>query len=160
MRRWIVLALFLVVVLGGGLAIGFATVPGAWYAALQKPAITPPNWLFAPAWTILYVLIAIVGWRTFERDKMGTEMKLWVGQLMLNFTWSPVFFRFQDPYRALVLIVMMLILIFWFLKLTWSRDRVTAWLFVPYVVWSSYATLLNVLIWYMNRDPSPPPLFQ
>ena len=156
MRRWIVLALFLIVVVGGGMAIGIATVPGEWYAGLQKPVITPPDWVFASAWTILYILIAIAGWRTFERDKLGTEMKLWVGQLALNFTWSPVFFLFQDPYRALVLIVLMLVLILWFLKRTWNLDRVTAWLFVPYAVWVAYATTLNALIWHMNRTPGSP----
>jgi len=70
-KNWPALILFLILVVGGGLAIGFVTAPGAWYAGLAKPSFNPPNWLFAPVWTALYVLIGIAGWRTFERDRGG-----------------------------------------------------------------------------------------
>ena len=92
MNQLVPLVLFLVLVVGGGLAIGFVTAPGDWYAGLAKPAFNPPNWLFAPVWTVLYVLIAVTGWRTFERDRGGWPMRLWWAQLALNFLWSPVFF--------------------------------------------------------------------
>ena len=83
---------FLLLVVGGGLLIGFLTIPGPWYEALAKPSFNPPNWLFGPVWTILYVLIAIAGWRIWRRDPRGTPMKLWWLQLVLNFLWSPSFF--------------------------------------------------------------------
>src|SRR6185369_13778666 len=86
------LILLLVLAVGGGLAIGFLTAPGEWYAGLAKPAFNPPNWIFAPVWTVLYVLIAVAGWRIFKRDRRGWPMTLWWGQLALNFLWSPVFF--------------------------------------------------------------------
>ena len=159
MRRWLILALFLIVTVGGGIAIGILTVPGAWYESLVKPAITPPNWLFGPVWTIVYILIAVSGFRTFERDKSGPGMKLWVGQLVVNFSWSPMFFIAQDPYRALVLIVLLFGLTLWYISVTWNRDRIAAWLFVPYAVWLGYATTLNTMIWLLNRNPVPEPLF-
>src|SRR5215203_2375160 len=92
MNRWIVLVGFLGLAVGGGLAIGSVTVPGEWYAGLAKPAFNPPNWLFAPVWTVLYVLIAFAGWRTFEHNRGGGVMRLWWAQLVLNFLWSPTFF--------------------------------------------------------------------
>jgi len=85
------LLVFLVLVVGAGWAIGVTNLPGAWYAGLAKPAFNPPNWVFAPVWTVLYVLIAIAGWRVWTRDRAGWPMKLWAAQLALNWAWSPVF---------------------------------------------------------------------
>src|SRR4051794_28977474 len=82
------------------------TAPGEWYAALAKPSFNPPNWLFAPVWTVLYVLIAVAGWRTFERDQRGGPMKLWWAQLALNFLWSPVFFGAHRIGLALLIILL------------------------------------------------------
>jgi benzodiazapine receptor len=65
MNRYVTLALFLILVLGGGTLMGASNIPGPWYEALQKPWFNPPNWLFGPAWTVLYILIAIAGWRTW-----------------------------------------------------------------------------------------------
>lgn len=87
MNRTLSLILFLVLVVGGGLAISYVTAPGEWYAGLAKPSFNPPNWLFAPVWTVLYVLIAVAGWRTFERDRAGWPMRVWWAQLGLNFLW-------------------------------------------------------------------------
>src|SRR6185437_4556277 len=90
--RRLALIPFLILVAGGGLAIGFLTAPGEWYAGLAKPSFNPPNWLFAPVWTLLYVLIAIAGWRIWRRDAGGWPTRLWWAQLVLNFLWSPIFF--------------------------------------------------------------------
>src|SRR5689334_24917042 len=92
MNRWLSLLGFLVLVIGGGLAIGYLTAPGEWYAGLTKPSFNPPAWMFAPVWSVIYVLIAVAGWRTFERDRRGWPMRLWWAQIALNFLWSPVFF--------------------------------------------------------------------
>ena len=95
------LILFLLLVVGGGLVIGYLTAPGDWYAQLAKPAFNPPGWVFAPVWTTLYVLIAISGWRVSRRQEghsTRTSIRLWWIQLALNFLWSPVFFR-NAPYR-------------------------------------------------------------
>jgi translocator protein len=141
---------FIAVVVGGGLLIGATNLPGAWYAGLTKPSLTPPNWLFAPAWTVIYTLIAVAGWRTFQRRPLGLAMALWVVQLALNFLWSPVMFTLHAIAAALFIILAMLTVIFAFIAVQWPRDRIAAWLFVPYAVWVTYASMLNAAILRLN----------
>lgn len=150
MNRYVTLALFLVLVVGGGILIGTGNIPGEWYAALQKPWFNPPNWLFGPAWTFLYILIAIAGWRTWERNSSGRAMKLWWLQLALNFLWSPIFFTAHAVGGALAVIIALLLVILAFIALTWNRDRVAALLFAPYAAWVAFATMLNASIWWLN----------
>jgi benzodiazapine receptor len=150
MSRWIALIGFLVLTAGGGLAIGFLTAPDEWYAGLIKPAFNPPNWLFAPVWTTLYVLIAVAGWRTFERNRGGWPMRLWWAQLVLNFLWSPVFFAAHRIGLALLVILLLLAAILAFIIMSWRKDRVAAWLFAPYAAWVAFASVLNGAIWLLN----------
>lgn len=142
--------LFLLLVLGGGLLIGYATLPGEWYASLAKPPFNPPNWVFAPAWTLLYVLIAVAGWRTWERERAGAAMKIWALQLVLNFAWSPTFFGAKLVGPALVVILALLASIALFIATVWNRDRVSGWLFAPYSLWVAFATLLNASLLLLN----------
>lgn len=150
LRNYLSLAIFLVVVVGGGLVIGFITLPGEWYASLAKPPFNPPNWIFGPTWTVLYVLIAIAGWRIWEHDAHSTPMKLWVAQLILNFAWSPIFFGAKQPALGLVVIVAVLATIVWFIRTARRSDRLAAGLFVPYALWVAFATLLNASIVILN----------
>jgi tryptophan-rich sensory protein len=150
MNRIIPPVLFLVLAVGGGLAIGFLTAPGAWYAGLAKPSFNPPNWLFAPVWTALYILIAIAGWRIFERDRGGLPMLLWWAQLVLNFVWSPVFFAAHQIGLALVVILLLLAAILAFIATAWRKDRPAAWMFVPYAAWVAFASALNAAIFALN----------
>lgn len=147
----IVLAGFLVLTIGGGLLIGFVTRPGAWYAGLAKPSFNPPNWVFAPVWLLLYVLIAIAGARTFEQGS-SAALILWAGQLALNFAWSPIFFRLHRPGLALAIIVALLAVIVTFIIQRWDADFVSALLFVPYACWVAFATVLNASIVVLNRS--------
>ena len=94
MRRPLIYAIFLLAVLGIGLLIGTVTRPDGWYAALAKPPFNPPNWVFGPVWTVLYVMIAIAGARTWESGTGGSD--LWLAQMALNFAWTPVFFRLHS----------------------------------------------------------------
>lgn len=141
---------FILLVVGGGLLIGFFTAPGPWYAALAKPSFNPPNWLFGPVWTILYVLVAIAGWRIWQRERDGRAMKLWWLQLVLNFLWSPVFFGLERTGSALVVILALLAAILAFIAAAWKLDRPSAWLFAPYAAWVAFASLLNAAIWSLN----------
>jgi tryptophan-rich sensory protein len=150
MKKWPALILFLILVVGGGLAIGFLTAPGAWYAGLAKPPFNPPDWLFAPVWTVLYVLIAIAGWRTFERDRSGWSIRIWWVQLVLNFLWSPVFFTAHQIGIALAVILLLLTAILAFIGSSWRQDSVAAWLFVPYAAWVGFASALNAAILALN----------
>ena len=150
MQRCPTLLLFLILVLGGGLLIGYATLPGAWYASQAKPPFNPPNWIFGPAWTLLYVLIAVAGWRTWLRETTGTAMKIWGAQLALNFLWSPTFFGARMIGPALVVIVLLLASIVLFIARVWNRDRLSGWLFAPYAAWVAFATLLNASLLWLN----------
>ncbi|SLN44949.1 TspO/MBR family protein [Falsiruegeria litorea R37] len=141
---------FLVLVIGGGIAIGIMTAPGEWYAALSKPWFTPPNWVFGPAWTVLYVLIALAGWRSYAADARSTQSKLWWTQLALNFAWSPVFFALQQPGLALAVIVALLTVITLFIRVSWSSDRPSALAMFPYLAWVAFASLLNLSIVFLN----------
>lgn len=149
-HRTLSLVVFIAVVLGCGMAIGYLTLPGAWYAALAKPSFNPPNWVFAPVWSTLYVLIAVAGWRVFMREPRGPMMTLWLAQMALNFAWSPVFFGAHAIGFALVIIVALLASIVAFIAVAWPRERIAAMLFVPYAAWVGFATLLNLRLWMLN----------
>ncbi|WP_170352038.1 TspO/MBR family protein [Ruegeria atlantica] len=150
MSNWMVRIAFLALVMGGGILIGTLTAPGEWYAQLSKPAFNPPNWIFGPVWTVLYVLIAMVGWRQFETDRSSTAMKQWWAQMGLNFLWSPAFFVLQLPWFALVVIVALLAVIFMFIAQVRNSDQVSALAFLPYFAWVAFATALNLSIAILN----------
>ncbi|WP_254447942.1 TspO/MBR family protein [Ruegeria arenilitoris] len=141
---------FLLLVIGGGITVGILTGPGEWYANLNKPAFNPPNWIFGPVWTVLYVLIALAGWRTFENNLPSLEMKIWWVQLGLNFVWSPVFFVLHQPWVALGVIVLLLTTIIIFIRRNWVADRVSAVAFIPYLLWVGFASILNLSIAVLN----------
>lgn len=138
----------LVVVVGG--VIGAGNLPDAWYTGLAKAPWNPPNWVFGPAWFLLYVLIGIAGWRTFLRAPRSVEMALWVGQLLLNWAWSPTWFTLHAIWPAYAIIVAMFVLIVGFIVLSWRRDRLAAWLFVPYALWVAFASTLNLAVALLN----------
>jgi benzodiazapine receptor len=141
---------FILLTLGGGLLIGLINLPDEWYQSLAKPWFTPPDWLFGPAWTILYILIGIAGARTYARSRRSPVMTCWIAQLVLNFAWSPAFFGLKSPSLGLMIIIPLLLLILAFIGLSWKRDRISSVLFMPYAVWVAYATALNAAIASMN----------
>lgn len=150
LQRYLSLLIFLLVVLGGGLLIGYATLPGDWYASLNKPPFNPPNWVFAPVWSALYVCIAVAGWRTSRLRPGSGAMRVWVAQLALNFLWSPTFFGAKMIGLALVVILLLFAAIVLFVGRVWQSDRLSGWLFVPYAAWVAFATLLNASIFWLN----------
>lgn len=144
------LIVFVLAVVLTGMLIGYATLPGEWYASLNKPSFTPPNWVFGPVWTVLYVVIAIAGLRCWVRDRNSTAMKLWFVQMALNFLWSPVFFGAQQPGLALVVVIAALAAVLGFIATAWTRDRLAAILFLPYAAWTAFATVLTAGVVIMN----------
>ena len=127
--------------------------PDAWFAALAKPSWNPPNWLFAPVWTALYVMIAIAGGRVFAAADSGLvpARVFWIVQLVLNGLWTFLFFSLHQIDLALLDIVALLVEIAGFITVTWNRDRPAALLFVPYMAWVGFATALNAALWLLNR---------
>jgi tryptophan-rich sensory protein len=144
------LLVFVVGVVGIGWLIGATNLPGEWYAALAKPGFVPPNWAFPVAWTILYIMIAVAGWRTFRREPSGRAMQVWAAQLALNFVWSPAMFTMHQIGAALVILICLFVAIVTYISLETSRDRLAAALFVPYAAWVAFAGLLNAAIWRLN----------
>ncbi|MEM8970698.1 MAG: TspO/MBR family protein [Pseudomonadota bacterium] len=148
--RVLILLLFLALVMGGGLTIGYLTRPGDWYLQLAKPSFNPPGRVFGPVWTVLYVMIAVAGWRLWYAAEAGLARALWWLQLVLNFSWSPAFFAAHQIGAALAIIVVLLITIVSMIALTWRHDRTTALLFLPYAAWVAFATALNTAIFQLN----------
>ncbi len=144
------LAVLVLAVVLTGMLIGYATLPGEWYASLNKPSFTPPNWVFGPVWTVLYIVIAIAGWLCWVRDRNSTATKLWFVQMALNFLWSPVFFGAQQPGWALVVVVVALVTVLAFIASAWAKDRLAAILFLPYAAWTAFATALTAGVVAMN----------
>lgn len=147
--RIVFLGVSLVIVLGVGFAIGLTIRPGEWYASLSKPFFTPPNWLFGPAWTAIYILIAVAGWRVALVTGFKTpSFRLWILQLLLNWSWTPVFFGLHQMAVGLLVVVALLVTVIAFILKV--PDRIAAWCFVPYALWLGYATVLNAGVLALN----------
>ncbi len=146
---------FLVICLGISVAGGAATASsvGTWYQTLQKPFFNPPNWLFAPVWTALYIMMAIAGWRVWRAHGLRgarAAMALFAVQLALNLAWSFLFFGYRMIGAALIEIILLLMAILVTTVLFWKRDRLAGMLFVPYAGWVAFATILNFALWRLN----------
>lgn len=126
--------------------------PGPWFEGLAKPSWNPPNWLFGPVWTLLYIAMAVAGWLVWKRsgERATPVLGLWFVQLVLNAAWSWLFFGLHRPPLALVDIVALLACIVAFAILARRISPVSSWLFVPYVLWVAFATALNATIWRLN----------
>jgi len=145
------LVVFLALV-GLAAAFGAQFAPGDWYEGLHKPPLTPPNWIFAPVWSILYVAIASSAWLVWRSsDVLSAALVLWGAQLALNAVWSYLFFGLQRPGLALVEIVVLLGLVAATTRWFWSVSLAAGLLFVPYLAWVSFAVYLNAGFWQLNR---------
>jgi len=150
-----VLMLFFVARNGAAFYAGIMTQPqiATWYSALAKPGWTPPKWLFGPVWTILYSLMAIAGWQVWSAplsEWPSIALRVFVGQRVLNFLWSPVFFNLHLIGTVVVIIFLLLLSLLLFLDNARKVDGFAASLFIPYVLWVSFAAALNYTIWTMN----------
>ena len=150
MNRRQSLIVFLVAAVGIGLLIGATNLPGQWYANLSKPSFNPPNWVFPPTWTVLYILIAVAGWRTWLQERNGLALQLWFVQMLLNFSWSPVFFGLHHMALGLAIILALLAAIVGFISVQARENRTAALLFVPYAAWVAYAATLNFALLRLN----------
>jgi benzodiazapine receptor len=147
----LILLAFVVFSVAGGSFIGYFSIPGPWYAALNKPAFNPPNWIFGPVWTVLYILIGIAGARVWLNHRDSPLPKLWFAQMALNFAWPLVFFAAQRPDLALPVLIAMLILILAFIAMAWHRDRPSALMFTALCALGQLRRALNGAIWWLNR---------
>ncbi len=149
-RHGLALAGFILLTFAAPAVSAFIDMPGAWYAALQKPAWNPPAWLFGPVWTLLYVLMAVAAWLVWKRVGFGRPLGLYLVQLVLNAAWTPIFFSAHAMVPALIVIVALWVAILLTL-LSFRRVNATAGgLFVPYLAWVTFATYLNFTLWRLN----------
>jgi tryptophan-rich sensory protein len=149
-RTLVVTVIFIALVVTVGSVIGINTGPDTWYTALEKPPFNPPNWLFAPVWFTLYVLIGIAGARSYLRDASSPSAFLWAGQMLLNWAWTPTWFTLHLLWPAFAIIAAIFAMIIAFIVVNWKKDRVSALLFVPYAMWVGFASILNLSIALLN----------
>ena len=127
-----------------------------WYLTLVKPVFNPPNWLFGPVWTILYIMIGVSGglvWSKLESNPEAVKKAFgfFVIQLALNALWSYLFFGLHNPLLAFIEIILLWFMIFETYNLFKKVDKIAAYLLLPYLAWVSFATVLNFSIWWLNK---------
>ena len=132
---------------------GAAFPPDQWFVALAKPSWQPPNYLFGPVWTTLYLMMGIAAglvWLRGPSPAVRAALIVFVGQLVLNALWTPVFFGAHALGAALIVIVLMWLAIALTIALFWRVRPLTAALLLPYLAWVSFATALNAALWRLN----------
>ena len=130
--------------------LGVTSIPDEWYAGLNKPSWNPPAWLFGPAWTTLYTLMAIAAWLVWKRVAFTRALGFYFVQLILNAAWTPIFFGAHAMGWALVEISIMWIAILLTLLSFLRVQKTAGLLLVPYLAWVSFATFLNFTLWRLN----------
>lgn len=158
MNKYQKIAIFVATCIAVGYLSGTATQSSVttWFPTLIKPSFNPPGWLFAPVWSLLYTMMGIAAglvWSRidFEREAVRKALIFFVIQLALNALWSILFFGLKNPMLALIEIVLLWLMIYEtyvkFLKI----DKIAGYLFIPYLLWVSFATVLNASIWWLNK---------
>ena len=149
------LLIWVVALIAIGGVIGSLTKPeiSTWYSTLHRPTLTPPNYIFPVAWTILYGMIGTCGWLIWRFpvfSKLSVIKTLYVTQLILNWSWTPLFFHYHLTGHSLVVLVLMDILVATLIFLAYRKMRAVSLLMLPYLSWILFATYLNFYIWWCN----------
>ena len=138
-------------------AIGsFFTVPSipTWYASINKPDFNPPNWVFGPVWTVLFILMGIslylVWEKGFEKKEVRFAVYVFFVQLVLNIAWSLLFFGLQNPFLAFAEIILLWVAILFNIIFFYRISKAAGIILVPYILWVSVAALLNYSVWVLN----------
>jgi len=140
-----------------GIAGSYFTISSIpnWYVTLAKPVFNPPNWLFGPVWTILYALMGysayLINEKRLKKKGVKEALRIFVIQLFLNGVWTPVFFGAKELFVALIVIAVLWIYILKTILKFYKIEKLASYLLIPYLLWVSFATLLNFSIWYLNK---------
>jgi benzodiazapine receptor len=151
-----ILVSVLVCLAAGGIGTPFTiqSIP-TWYATLNKPAFSPPNYLFGPVWTLLYILMGIALYLIWKKGlktkKVRNALSLFEIQLVLNLIWSPVFFGLKNILLALGIIIVLWIYILKTILAFAKIDKKASYLLIPYILWVSFAAVLNFSVWVLNK---------
>jgi translocator protein len=151
-KEWLGLLVSLVTCFAVAGLGSLATTPNipTWYATLNKPTWTPPNWAFGPVWTVLYGMMAVAVWLVWRKAGWNMAVTIFAVQLALNLAWSFIFFGFHQPGLAFLEIVMLWLAIAATVLMFFQVSPVAASLLIPYLLWVSYAAALNFAIWRLN----------
>lgn len=136
---------------GAAAATGAMIQPGAWYASLEKPRWTPPDWVFPVVWTVLYLAIAYAAMRVAVLEGAGQALAFWALQIALNTLWTPVFFGLKKMLAGLVVILCLWVAVAGTMLAFFALDTVAGLLIAPYLLWVTIATALNASVWWLNR---------
>jgi len=156
MNRWLALLLFLLASFTAAAIGGYATADSVrtWYPTLVKPTWNPPSAVFGPVWTLLYTMMSLAAWRIWLRRELPDArpaLRLFFVSLGLNALWSVLFFGLHRPGWALLEILLFWVSLVSLLGRFRRLDAVAGWLWVPYVAWVTFATVLNAAVWWLNR---------
>lgn len=135
-------------------SIATQTSVSTWFVTLNRPSFHPPNWLFAPVWTALYIMMGVAAglvWnKGFHHKWVKTAMYHFVFQLLLNISWSLVFFGLKEIFGALLIIIGLFVLLLFTIKWFKVVEPTAAYLLIPYIIWVAFASALNLSIWLLN----------
>lgn len=156
-RNVLALIAFLMTTLAAEAMGGWLTAPGivsGWYQGLARPSWNPPAWVFGPVWTSLYVGMALAAWLVWKKNGgviLSTPLVLFAVQLALNVTWSGLFFTLRSPGLALVEILFLFLAVAATTVAFWKTTAPAGLIFLPYLAWTGFATVLNAAIFLLNR---------
>jgi benzodiazapine receptor len=158
MNKYLKIVIMVAICLAVGYLSSIVTQDGivSWYSMIEKPSFNPPNWIFAPVWTALYIMMGVAAgliWDQTEAKKedVRTALIFFFIQLALNALWSFIFFGLKNPLLALIEIILLWLMIYeTFLKFN-KLNRIAGYLLVPYLLWVTFATLLTASIWWLNK---------
>ena len=148
------LSLFLIVLITfiasaiGGVVTSIFKEP--WYSQIIQPSFSPPSWVFGPVWTTLYILMSIAIWLNWIKISDVKTIKIYFIHIFFNSIWSVIFFGFHQIFLAFLNLLIILFFIIWLMKIYYKNTKLSFLLMLPYLLWSTYALLLNISIFYLN----------
>ena len=151
-NKYISLALILLVTFVASSIGGFVTssFKEPWYSEIILPTFNPPSWVFGPVWTTLYILMLVAAWIAWNKTSDKKILQVYFVHLFFNSLWSVIFFGFHQIFIALIDLGIILIFIIWLMKIYYQINKISFLLMMPYLLWSSYALVLNTTIFYLN----------
>ena len=151
-NKYLSLGLILLVTFAASGIGGFVTssFKEPWYSEIILPTFNPPSWVFGPVWTTLYILMSLAVWIAWNNSSDKKVLQVYFVHLFFNAIWSVIFFGFHQVLIALIDLIIILAFIIWLMKIYYQINKISFVLMIPYLLWSSYALILNTTIFYLN----------
>ena len=151
-NKYISLALILLITFLASSIGGFVTssFKEPWYSEIILPTFNPPSWIFGPVWTTLYIFMSVAAWIVWNKTLDKKNLQIYYVHIFFNAIWSVIFFGFHQIFVALIDLGIILIFIIWLMKIYYKISKISFVLMIPYLLWSSYALVLNTTIFYLN----------